>query len=901
MNKGILLKINAVILAFSLLVSAVSSITLYKVYANEIEQGYDESIYSDPVSEPEQEPYSEPAPEPEPARNQEDESSDATDYDLTCYTPNMSFGAISKGSYVKPQQFSIVNIGTTEFPLFWDEYDQSTAFELSVAAGADLYMAPGATVPFIITPETELTAGTYSAYYVFYSANDISRKHQIQVSVTMTIQNNDPYITGVEVSPGNVTLSTGKSYQFKATVSGGNDYDPSVYWSIAGNSSGNSYISSDGTLSVSNDEVSTTIAVIATSKQNSSFYDSAIVTISPVDHVVSISADPSDGGAIAGGGAVRNGGSMRVSASPNNNFSFEGWYEGANLISTSPQFDLTNITYDRKIVAKFNRTTCHIKTSVNTSDGGTITDSCTIQSGGNVTITAKAKNGYAFKEFVENNKTLSKSNSIQLNNVTTDRKITAVFVRNQYQVNVNVTPQDTGTYEGAGKYNKGSKVTIKQRAYDGYEFAGWVVNGQVVSYNNEYVINSIENDINITANFRKKEAKTYRMTSGITNEGGSIIPSGDYVVQEGGSVTYQIVPNTNYTVKNVSVDGKNIGAVGSYTFNKIGNNHTITVTFEKVATPAPKQNSSKQQSVTPKKDEAQKTEYNEDTANQGAIPEQTYVKEDTNKEIEELDGEEYIEDTYMPLDDSVPDAADENKVVDNNIMAKYSLDEATIRKLINDNAEMALLKEAYENGTLQVTVNNSFADYTQETAQGLYFDNPSLINFETVVSSTLSDDEKISVLSGNPILFNVSITENTATVDSTTKALMQKKMGYRPLCYFDFFIMKSANGNSQVLDHIGSELLVCLPIPESSKKKGRDYCILRNHNGTIDILSDLDDNPDTITFRTDKFSEYAVAYEAINMNKFVLRLIIIILISLILALICYINLWRYRRMRKHHR
>ena len=895
MSKSIFLKLNAVLLALAILVSAISSITLYKVYANENPENSEE-IYEEPASE------SDPEPELDltSSYDQSSDEPDPFDYDLACYTPNVSFGAISKGSYTNPQQFSIINTGTTAFPLFWDEYDQSTAFDIALAFGADLHMEPGSTVPLVVTPNTNLPEGTYSAYYVFYSANDIRRTHEVQVTVTMTIQNNDPYITSVEIIPGNVSLAVGKSYQFTATVTGGNGFDPTVYWSVAGNSSSNTTVSSDGILSVAGDETSTTLAVIATSKQNSSYYDSAVASISPVEHVVNISADPTNGGAIAGGGAVRNGGSMRVSASPNNNFTFAGWYEGSNLISTSPSFDLTNITSDRTLVAKFNRTTCYIKTGVNTTDGGTITDSCTIQSGGNVTITAKAKQGYTFKEFVENDKTLSTSNSIQLNNVTSDRSITAVFVRNQYKVNVSVSPQDTGTYEGAGTYDKGKKVTIRQRAYDGYEFAGWVINGQIVSYNAEYVINSIENDINITATFRKKEAKTYRMTSGITSEGGAIVPSGDYTIQEGGSLTYQIVPSANYKVKSVSVDGKNIGAVGSYTFNSIGNNHTITASFEKVATPAPKQNASQKQSVTPKKSETQKTEYNEDTANKGAIPEQKVIKENTSKEVEELDGEEYIEDTYMPLDDSLPEQPTD-VVVSNNIMAKYGLDEATIRRLINDNAEMALLKEAYETGTLQVTVNNTFADYTQETSQGLYFDNPSLVNFETVVSDTLSDEEKIAVLSGNPILFNVSITENTATVDSTTKQLMQKKIGYKPLCYFDFFIMKSTKGNSQVLSRTGSELLVCLPIPESYKKKGREYCILRNHNGTVDILSDLDDNPDTITFRTDKFSEYAVAYEAVNMNKLVLRLIIIILISLVLALICYINIWRYRRMRRHHR
>ena len=899
MNKSIFMKINAVLLALTLSISAICTISLYKVYANENpddtnnlenpevnilsqegEQNTDGDIQNPPIDDYQPDPF---------------------DYDLTCYTPNLNFGQITQDAYATPLQFSIVNTGTTEFPLTWDEYDQSTAFELEIASGAIVKMTPGSTVPFMITPDSSLPAGTYTAYYVFYSGNDIRQTHRVQVNVSMSIKKNEPFIASVEVIPGNVSLAVGNSYQFKAVVSGGNDYDPTVYWSVAGNSSNSTTIDSDGKLNISGDETATTIAVIATSKQNSSYYDSAIVNITTVDHIVSISADPTNGGAIAGGGAVRNGGSMRVSASPNNNFSFAGWYEGANLISTSPQFDLTNITSDRRLVAKFNRTTCYIKTSVNNSEGGTITDSCTIQSGSNITITAKPKNGYAFKEFVENNKTLSTSNSIQLNNVTTDRNIIAVFVRNTVNVYVSVSPSDTGKYEGAGTYDKGKKVTIKQQAYDGYEFAGWVINGQIVSYNSEYVIEKIENDLNITATFRKKQAITYKMTSGITNEGGAIVPSGEYVVQEGGSVTYQIVPSAGYKVKNVTVDGKNIGAVGSYTFNSIGNNHSITATFEKVATPASNQNTSKQQSVTPKKSDTPKTEYNESTANKGALPEQKVVKETNKKDVEELEGEEYIEDTYVPLDDGAQDKPIEDTIVDNNIMAKYGLDEPSVRKLINDNAEMALLKEAYETGTLQVTVNNSFADFTQETSQGLYFDNPSIVNFETVVSATLTEDEKISVLSGTPVLFNVTISENTATVDASTKKLMERRIGYKPLCYFDFFVMKSSGGNTQILDRTGSELLVCLPIPNEYKKSKREYCILRNHNGTVDILTDLDDNPDTITFKTDKFSEYSIAYEAVNMNKLVLRLIIIILISLVLALICYINLWRYRRAHRRRR
>ncbi|WP_155838013.1 InlB B-repeat-containing protein [Butyrivibrio sp. FCS014] len=86
--------------------------------------------------------------------------------------------------------------------------------------------------------------------------------------------------------------------------------------------------------------------------------------------------------------------------------------------------------------------------------------------------------------------------------------------------------QDTGKYEGAGTYNKGTKVELRAQAYDGYEFTGWTINSQVVSRDAKYTINEIKSDINVVANFKKKNATTYKLVSGITNAGGSIIPSG---------------------------------------------------------------------------------------------------------------------------------------------------------------------------------------------------------------------------------------------------------------------------------------------------------------------------------------------------------------------------------------
>ncbi len=50
-------------------------------------------------------------------------------------------------------------------------------------------------------------------------------------------------------------------------------------------------------------------------------------------------------------------------------------------------------------------------------------------------------------------------------------------------------------------------------------------------------------------------------------------------------------------------------------------------------------------------------------------------------------------------------------------------------------------------------------------------------------------------------------------------------------------------------------------IPETLKAEGREFTIIRSHDGTYTLLPDLDDNPDTITVSTDLFSAYAIAYE----------------------------------------
>ena len=71
---------------------------------------------------------------------------------------------------------------------------------------------------------------------------------------------------------------------------------------------------------------------------------------------------------------------------------------------------------------------------------------------------------------------------------------------------------------------------------------------------------------------------TIKATAGT---GGSISPSGNVSVREGGDQTFTITPDKGYAVANVKIDGKRIGAVKSYTFKNVRRTHTIEVIFVK--------------------------------------------------------------------------------------------------------------------------------------------------------------------------------------------------------------------------------------------------------------------------------------------------------------------------------
>ena len=67
-------------------------------------------------------------------------------------------------------------------------------------------------------------------------------------------------------------------------------------------------------------------------------------------------------------------------------------------------------------------------------------------------------------------------------------------------------------------------------------------------------------------------------------EGGTITPEGKTLVKKGTSKTFTIAANEGYEIENVRVDGVDQGPISYYTFERVGQDHTISVTFKQAQT-----------------------------------------------------------------------------------------------------------------------------------------------------------------------------------------------------------------------------------------------------------------------------------------------------------------------------
>ena len=124
------------------------------------------------------------------------------------------------------------------------------------------------------------------------------------------------------------------------------------------------------------------------------------------------------------------------------------------------------------------------------------------------------------------------------------------------------------------------------------EIRGYIVkDGNPVRFyqsSNNFIQFGYSEDVATVRNYYALQVKVdeVRVITATADEHGKIDPAaGTVTVPKGESKTFTITPDSGYHIKDVLVDGKSVGAVSTYTFEKVVDNHTIHAAFAKNYTP----------------------------------------------------------------------------------------------------------------------------------------------------------------------------------------------------------------------------------------------------------------------------------------------------------------------------
>jgi hypothetical protein len=239
----------------------------------------------------------------------------------------------------------------------------------------------------------------------------------------------------------------------------------------------------------------------------------------------------------------------------------------------------TKVTSDHTLSATFEATSYILTAS--SGNHGSINPSgeTTIAGGSDQTYTITADPGYHVSDVQVDNISVGPVTSYSFRDVRRNHTIVASFAETILTItawkgsNGNISPQ------GETILHADDSITYTIEANPGYHVADVIVDGNRIGAVNEYTFTGVSSNHIIIASFAE-DMEHFHTISASSGEYGIIDPSGEVEVIEFNSRSFNITADTGYQIVDVLVDGISIGAVSSYTFSRVEDNHTILAVFD---------------------------------------------------------------------------------------------------------------------------------------------------------------------------------------------------------------------------------------------------------------------------------------------------------------------------------
>ncbi len=258
-----------------------------------------------------------------------------------------------------------------------------------------------------------------------------------------------------------------------------------------------------------------------------------------------------------------------VTALPSTGYHFVSWSDG---VLTASRTD-ANVTADVTVTANFaiDTFTLTYTAGAGGSISGTTPQTVDYNTSGTA-VTAVPNTGYHFVSWSDGVLTASRTDA----NVTDNVTVTANFAIDTYTIAASAGVGGSISPSGSVSVNHGADQAFTIAASAHYQIADVLVDGVSQGAISSYTFT------NVTANGHTIAASFAPITYTITasaGSNGSISPNGAVTVNEAANQTFDITPDTGFSILDVLVDGVTVGPVSTYTFTNVAAAHTIAASF----------------------------------------------------------------------------------------------------------------------------------------------------------------------------------------------------------------------------------------------------------------------------------------------------------------------------------
>ena len=244
-------------------------------------------------------------------------------------------------------------------------------------------------------------------------------------------------------------------------------------------------------------------------------------------------------------------------------------------------YTFSNTLADHTITAVFTEAAANYTISASAGAGGSISGAGdnTVAQGDSLSFVLTPSSGYHVANVLVDGTSVGAVSTYTFSNVRADHTIVASFAADAASYTITASAGANGAISNSGDntVTSGGNISFTMTPDSGYHVADLLVDGVSVGTDNLYTFANAQNSHTISVSFAA-DAANYTI-SATQSTGGSVTPSGDTSVDSGEDQLYGITADTGYILIDVLVDGVSQGALGTYAFYNLLNDHTITAVF----------------------------------------------------------------------------------------------------------------------------------------------------------------------------------------------------------------------------------------------------------------------------------------------------------------------------------